>query len=143
MIAVFVALSAATATAKTKRLPLDCKDPASIRDFKAAVVEDSGWDHALAEEWARYACPKEADAAGWGDPRPVLPAKWRGALPARDKNPKDRAWSVKSLVEGFLLYPLRPLPITRKQADVIGEGWYQRRLADLQAAKKEAAVAPK
>lgn len=136
MIVVFLTLAAFTATAKTKRMPLNCKDAASIRDFKAAVVEDSGWDHALADEWARYACPKEADAAGWGDPRPVLPAKWRGALPARDKNPKDHEGSVKSLIDGFLLYPKRPLPITRKQAETIAEGWYLRRNADLQTPKK-------
>ena len=120
----------ATAAAR-KRVPLDCKDAASIRDFKAAVVEDSGWEHKLAEEWARYACPKEADAAGWSDPRPVLPVKWRGALPAKDKNPADREGSVRSLVDGYLLFHMRPLPITRKQADQIAEGWYRQRLASL------------
>ncbi len=155
MIAVFLAI-AITASAqpapgmikpavgapKKIRIPLDCKDAASIRDFKAAVVEDSGWEHKLAEEWARYACPREADAAGWSDPRPQLPAKWRGALPARDKNPGDHEGSVRSLIEGYLLYPRRPLPVSRKQAEVIAEGWYLRRNAGLQAQKKETEKKP-
>ena len=130
------------AVTKRKRIPLDCKDAASIRDFKAAVVEDSGWEHKLAEEWARDACPKEADAAGWPNPRPQLPEKWRGALPAKDKDPNDREGSVRSLVERFLLYPLRPLPISRKQADVMADGWYLRRRAWLQSQKKEAEKKP-
>lgn len=136
------AVKPAAAAVASKRVRLDCKDAVSIRDFKAAVVEDSGWEHKLAEEWARDACPAEADAAGWPTPRPVLPAKWRGALPARDKNPVDREGSIRSLVEGFLLYPKRPLPISRKQADYIGEGWYQRRITSLQAQKKEATKTP-
>ena len=127
----------AVVMAARKRIPLDCKDIASIRDFKAAVVEDSGWEHKLAEEFARYACPREADAAGWPDPRPRLPAKWRGALPAQDKNPDDHAGNIKSLVEGFLLYPLRPLPISRKQAEQIAEGWDRQRVADLQSHRKD------
>ncbi len=120
-----------------KRLPLDCANVASIRDFKAAVVEDSGWEHKLAENWARYACPKEADEAGWSEPKPQLPEKWRGALPSRAKNPDDEAGNIRSLVDGFLLYPKRPLPITRKQAEQIAAGWHKQRLAAVKDALKK------
>jgi len=127
----------ASGMAAKKRIALDCKDAASIRDFKAAVVEDSGWEHKLAEDWARYACPQEADAAGWQEPRPQLPEKWRGALPSRDKNPADQAGSIKSLVDGYLLFPQRPLPISRKQAEQIAAGWYRQRLAARKDAPKK------
>jgi hypothetical protein len=106
-----------------KRRRLDCKDAASVRDFKAAVVEDSGWEHRLADAWARCACPKEADAAGWPNPRPSLPEAWRGALPVI--KPKDHAGNVKRLVEEFFLFPQRRLPISREQATRIADCWYR------------------
>ncbi len=117
-----------------KRQPLVCADAASIRGFKAAVVEDSGWEHALADEWARCACPKEADAAGWPEPRPALPEKWRGALPAL--RPGQHAANVQRLAKDFILFHQRPLPVTPEQAEAIADCWIKRREAVLKARKK-------
>ena len=106
-----------------KRKSLQCEDAASIRDFKAAAVEDSGWSHEFADEWARCACPKTADAAGWPNPRPKLPEGWSGALPAI--NPSDHSRDVERLADEFFLFKKRPLPISRKQAYQIAKCWYE------------------
>lgn len=135
-----ICVAASAADAPKKRLPLDCAKPETIRDLKAAMVEDSGWDHKLADEWARCACPAEADKAGWPEPLPKLPAKWRGAQPALSLD--KHAVNVKFVVENFLLYPKRPLAISREQAVQIAECWSTDRETKMKARKQDAAKKP-
>lgn len=139
LLALAVAATAQDAPPK-KRLRLVCEQADTIRDLKAAMVEDSGWDHKLADEWARCACPEQADKAGWPEPLPQLPAKWRGAQPSL--SPDKHEANVKFVVDFFLLYPKRPLPLDKEQALRIAECWSTKREADMKARQKAAAKKP-
>lgn len=102
---------------------LDCKDAATIRGFKAAVVERAGFPRGTAEEWARCACPAAAEAAGWPNPAPVPPSDFSGTLPSPD-DPDDHEEFIERIVGESLLRPRRELALTHRQARDIAACWY-------------------